>query len=163
MKILLSLLLLCSFSYALDTLSDSTLNFSIIFPKEPSKTVTENSDTYGIWTNTNYTAHESHTSRTTSLIVKDYTKYDQTGTSGAAIVTVTANMLLRSLKAKDPFTLTLDKGEFRAGYSFTNDTTQTRFHIYWAKSILYIIMIEEPHTVGVSMLDEFPGSFTILR
>lgn len=155
--------MLISLTFALDTLANKDLNFYIIFPKEPVKSVKENNDTYGNWTNTNYTAYESNTKRTTSLIIKDYTKYDQTGTSGAAIVTVTASMLLTALKAVDPFELTLTKGEHRVGYSFTDDNKQTRLHIYWAKSILYIIMIEEPHTVGVSMLDEFPASFKLLK
>lgn len=163
MKTVLIALLCISASFALDTLSDTTLNFSIIFPKGPSKTVKEHSDTYGPWTNTNFTAYESHTKRTTSLIVKDYRKYDQTGTSGAAIVTVTANMLLRSLKAEEPFKLTLTKGEFNAGYSFTDDDKQTRIYVYWEKSILYILMIEEPHTVGDSLLDEFPASFRFIK
>lgn len=163
MKSLLSLFIVFSFTVAMDTLSDTTLNFSVVFPEEPSKTVKENNDTYGAWTNTNFTAYESHTKRTTSLIVKDYRKYDQTGTSGAAIVTVTANMLLRSLKAEEPFKLTLTKGEFNAGYSFADDDKQTRIYVYWKKNILYILMIEEPHTVGDSLLDEFPASFRFIK
>lgn len=163
MKTVLSILLVINFTFGLDTLINKELNFSIVFPKSPTKVVKENSDKYGSWINTNYTAYESNTKRTTSLIVKDYTEYDQTGISGEAVVAVTANMLLKQLQTNEPFALNLTKGEFQKGYSWSTDKEQRRLYIYWAKSILYILIIDEPHTVSDSYLEEFHGSFTILK
>lgn len=163
MKTVLLILSLLSVSFGLDTLTNKELNFSIVFPKTPSVSIKENSDTYGPWVNTNYTAYESHTKRTTSLIVKDYRKYDQTGTSGEAIVIVTTNLMLKQFQAKKPFELTLMSETYDKAYSWSTESVQKRLHIKWHKGLLYIVIIEEPHTVGVSLLDEFPGSFKILN